>query len=360
MVSMSDELFNQPFVYCGICHRQSSREDPLHLTSCAHILCSEHLNTAACPICKNKDVMAVRLVESKQLPQDIRDLFQPMSTLLENLYIVSQFQSSSLMNQCHYYQEHCIKLREKCARQRQLLYQAKHELDSVARLKSRVADLEAMLAKRGDSSSRFKSNETSVFTTLKRPDTIDLTTEAGDGIAAQQDEHSFLRKLKNSSPLRNKLQRQIPLKAMSRSSEVVEKTFSADGAIAESTQLNGTSTPGDHYGKPSNSSLIEGRSNRNSAVISNGELGAKKTNAMSQSQFPSALNKLRIVKRNHTFNNVIGASRGHQCFNPHMTSSSSMQTQTGLLMRTNTSRQKSSGSESLIGKGTNNKFRRIK
>lgn len=354
---MSDGLFNQPFVYCGICHRQSSREDPLHLTSCAHILCSEHLNTAACPICKNKDVMAVRLVENKQLPQDIRDLFQPMSTLLENLYIVSQFQSSGLINQCHYYQEHCIKLREKCARQRQLLYQAKHELDSVARLKSRVAELEAMLAKHGESSGRFKSTESSVFTALKRPDTIDLTTETGDGIAAQ-DEHSFLRKLKNSSPLRHKLQRQVPLKAMPRSSEVVEKTFSADGAIAESTQLNGTA--GDLYRKQSNSSLIEGRSSGNSAVISNSDLGAKKTNTMSQSQFPSALNKLRIVKRNHTFNNVIGASRGHQGLNPHLTGSSSMQTQTGLLMRSNTSRQRSSGSESLIGKGTNNKFRRIK
>ncbi|QLQ80823.1 hypothetical protein HG537_0E01780 [Torulaspora globosa] len=343
---MSDGLFNQPFVYCGICHRQSTREDPLHLTSCAHILCSEHLNTAVCPICKNKDVMAIRLVEGKQLPQDIRDLFQPMSILLENLYMVSQFQSSGLVNQCRYYQEHCIKLRDKCARQRQLLYQAKHELDCAAKLKSRIAELEAVLAKQGDSSSRFKSTETSVFTALKPPDTVDLTAETGDNIAAQQEEHSFLRKLKNSSPLRHKLQRQMPLKVMPRSSE--ERT---DGAIAESTQLNGiTSTPGDYYGKSSDTSLIEGTSSR-----INSDLGAKKANAMSQSQFPSALDKLRIVKRNHTFNNVLSASRGHQGLTPH-----SFQTQTGLLMRSNTSRQRSSGSQSLIGKGTNNKFRRIK
>ncbi|QLL33265.1 hypothetical protein HG536_0E01760 [Torulaspora globosa] len=358
---MSDGLFNQPFVYCGVCHRQSTREDPLHLTSCAHILCSEHLNTTACPICKNRDVMAIRLVENKQLPQDIGDLFRPMSTLLENLYIVSQFQSSGLVNQCHYYQEHCIKLREKCARQRQLLCQAKHELDSVARLKSRITELEAVLAKQEDSSGQLKSTETSVFTALKPPDTVDLTADAGDDIAAQRDEHCFLRKLKNSSPLRHKLQRQMkPLKVMPRSSDAGEKTFSADGAIAESTQLNGLTSPsGDYYGNPSNSSLLEGRS-RNSAAISNGDCGAKKANVMNQSQFPSALDKLRVVKRNHTFNNVIGASRGHQGLTPHMRSSSSMQTQTGLLMRSNTSRQRSSGSQSLIGKGTNNRFRRIK
>lgn len=362
---MSEGLFNQPFVYCGVCHRQSNREDPLHLTSCAHTLCSEHLNTSQCPICQSRDVMAIKLLDNKQLPQDIRNLFQPMSTLLENLYNVSQFQSNGLINQCQYYQEHCIQLREKCARQRQLLFQAKQELDSVARLKDRIAELEAALARYAVSSGRGRSTESSVFTPLKPPDTVDLTADGADDVAAQRDEQSFLRKLKSSSSLRHKLQRQMqiqPLKGLPRSHDLVEKTFASDGAIAESTQLSGSaSTAGDHYGRRFNSSFVqEGSRKSEPVVVANSDHSTKRSGTLVQSQFPSALNKLRIVKRNHTYNNPIATSRGTQGLTPHMRSSSNVQTQTGLLMRSNTSRQRSAGSETLAGKGTNNRFRRIR
>lgn len=71
---MPDSIFEQPFVYCGVCHRRTSHGDPLRLTSCAHILCSQHspLTSKVCPICRSSDISIINLVESKQLPTDIR------------------------------------------------------------------------------------------------------------------------------------------------------------------------------------------------------------------------------------------------------------------------------------------------
>lgn len=358
---MSEGLFNQPFVYCAVCHRQSTTEDPLHLTSCAHTLCSEHLNRSVCPVCQSREVMVIRLVENKQLPQDIRDLFQPVSVLLDNLYNASQFQYTGLVNQCRYYQEHCIKLREKCARQRQLLCQAKQELDSVAKLKTRIGELEAALARYENSTGRFKSHESSVFSAMKPPDTVDLTADGSDDMAAQDDEQSFVRKLKSTSSLRNKLQRQFqPLRGVNQSVGLAGESLASEGAIAESTQLGRvTSSPNNYHDKRFESPLIKSTLDKNWSLGINKEPGIRRGGTMTQSQFPSALNKLRIVKRNNTFSDPSRSSRGTQGLTPNMRSSSTVQTQTGLLMHGNPSRQRSSGSESLSGKGTNNRFRRI-
>lgn len=349
---MPEGLFDQPFVYCGVCHKHSTKEEPLYLTSCAHTLCLQHLNNTICPICGTRDILVIKLVETKQLPEDIRILFQPIPAVLENLYNVSQFQITGLVNQCQYYQENCIKLREKCARQRQLLYQAKEELDAVAKLKSRIAELEASLARR---SGHMNSSGSSVFTAMKPPDTVDLT---GDDHVLQRDEQSFIQKLKTSSSLRNKLQQ--PLKRQT-SASVFDRSFNDNEAIAESTQLDRfISTPSTLSGKKYCSSPIVDPLTKASTAVRTDTRGSEDSKK-GQSQFPSALDKLRIVKRNHTFNNTAGSfSRGSQGLTPHMRSSNNMQTQTGLLMRRNTSGQPNSNSEGLATAGTSKKFRRIR
>lgn len=202
---MSDSIFEQPFVYCGVCHRRTSHGDPLRLTSCAHILCSQHspLTSKVCPICNSSDISIIKLIESKQLPNDIKIFFEPLPPLLESLYNVSQFQFRGLSNQCQYYQNHCLKLREKCARQQQLLYQAKIELDSMAALKKRIQELETVVRHNNVSSTSLsmlstKNNHQSHY---QPPPTVDLTVD--DNSLEEFEAKSFIKKLKRSSSLRN-------------------------------------------------------------------------------------------------------------------------------------------------------------
>lgn len=361
--SMPEGLFNQPFVYCGVCHRNSTKEDPLYLTSCAHTLCSQHLNNRTCPICATSDTLVIKLVENKQLPDDIKILFQPIPNVLENLYNVSQFQITGLVNQCQYYQEHCMKLREKCARQRQLLFQAKQELDSVAKLKSRVAELESMLKRRSDS---ITGSASSVFTETKPPDTVDLTL---DESSMEENEESFIKKLKTTSSLRNKLMQ--PLRHMPTSANsIADKSYTANSAIAESTQLSRyISTPGSQQEKGVfSSSSAAPPPPISAAPVAPSSTRLKGNTAKSQLHFPSALEKLRLVKRNHTYNSADSPSRGVQGLTPHMRSSSSSsrgQTQIGMMLRKNSTSHINVGSQSASSgspatNGNNNKFRRIR
>lgn len=349
-------LFDQPFVYCGVCHKPATIEEPLYLTSCAHTLCLQHLSDTVCTLCGTRDILVIKLVESKQLPEDIRILFEPIPAVLENLYNVSQFQITGLVNQCQYYQEHCIKLQEKCARQRKLLYQAKGELDAVAKLKSRIAELEAVLGKRRNAMIDSHSSGSSVFTVIKPPDTVDLT--------AEDNEQTFLKKLKTSSSLRNKLQHRHHSPSTRRAStSVLDWQFSDNKAIAESTQLGSfLSTPDSFSGEKYRSSPTIDPPPTSLTAIGAGENNTRNEELKKvQSKFPSALEKLRIVKRNHTITNAAGSrSRGSQGLTPQMRSSNGVQTQTGLLMRRNTSGQNAVSSEGPATKGTNNKFRRIR
>ncbi|GAV52539.1 hypothetical protein ZYGR_0AG05300 [Zygosaccharomyces rouxii] len=323
---MAPSLFDQPFVHCGVCHRHSSQDDPLYLTSCAHTLCSQHMNVKVCPICHISDILVIKLAESKQLPDEIKTLFQPIPSLLENLHNVSQFQITGMVNQCHYYQSVCEKLKEKCARQRQLLFQAKQELDSVAHLKSRIAELESQLQ------SQYTPSTSAVFSGLRAnhraPDTVDLTLE-------DNQEESFIRKLKTTNSLRNK-RHTVDLPNSENSS-----TSSISNIMAESTHVD--------------------------KLINPPEITTKKSSDLSQfsNNLPHALNKLRIVKRNHTLNNGGNAtnSRGQQGLVTHMRSSTSSnnvmraQTQTNLLMRRNTTSRGPIGSSQ---GSNNNKFRRVR
>lgn len=343
--NMAEGLFNQPFVYCNLCHRPSTKENPLNLTSCAHTLCSQHLNQSTCPVCGTGDILAIKLVEAKELPQEIKSLFLPTPAVLENLYNASQFQMTGLTNQCQYFQEQCIKLREKCARQRQLLYQAKEELDAVTGLRARIAELEAIVARGSIQNSHAKSTSSPMFTALKPPTTVDLTTE--DHLQ-KGNQHFFLQKLKASSSLKTQMHhRQLPQNQSQTSSSSFGESFGNSGAVAESTQIEDFSL------SPAKVPIV--------VDANSGMAGGIEKCQKEQSQFPTALDKLRIVKRNHTFNsNTRSFSRGNQGLTSHTRSSSTSQTQTALLMRRGTTSQGGAGPDMLASKGASNKFRRMK
>lgn len=331
---MAAGIFDQLFVHCGICHKYSSQEDPLYLTSCAHTLCSQHINFKICPICHISDILVIKLTDSKQLPDEIKMLFQPIPSLLENIHNVSQFQITGMVNQCHYYQSVCERLKEKCARQKQLLFQAKQELDSAAHLKNRIAELESLLQSQSQSHSRSQLQSTPSTSALfsgprinhRASDTVDLTLEDNN------QEESFIRKLKNTNSLRNKK----PAVDLPNSQNSADSSSSISNILAESTQVDKITN---------NHSEIDRRKNPDLSQFSN--------------NLPNALNKLRIVKRNHTINN----KRDHQGLVTHMRSSTSgnnamrAQTQTNLLMRRNTTSRGPIGSSQ---GNRSNKFRKIR
>ena len=208
-MQMPQNNFNQPYIYCSICHRHYTREDPLNLTSCAHTLCTAHTTTTGiCPVCDTRDISIIRLNENKTLPRDVQIFFEPLPEMLETLHNISQFQLNGLIGQVHYFQNHCIKLREKVARQQQLLYKAKQELDTVANLKSKVSELEYQLRRAQESTgtrSNFfsggsfsgSSRQTSDKSlSLHPPVTVDLTMDDGG-----YEERNFVSKLKKNSLL---------------------------------------------------------------------------------------------------------------------------------------------------------------
>ncbi|SMN22683.1 similar to Saccharomyces cerevisiae YLR394W CST9 SUMO E3 ligase [Maudiozyma saulgeensis] len=210
---MNSHLFEQSFVYCNVCHRRHSIGDPLNLTSCAHILCSLHVeNSRTCPVCNTDDISIIKLAVDKNLPADVISYFEPLPNLLETIYNVSQFQQQALVNQIQYYQTHCVKLREKVARQQQLLYKAKQELDSVSRLRSRIMELESQLKHENanpQSISKFfdSRNSQKAITSysqehnMEPPMTVDLTLDD-----SETDGNTFLTKLKKKTSLRNNIE----------------------------------------------------------------------------------------------------------------------------------------------------------
>ena len=351
---MSDPIFNQGFVYCFICHRRHSPEDPLRLTSCAHILCSAHSsNSSECPVCSTRHISIMELTDRRTLPSDVLSYFLPMPELAETLYNASQFQQQALLNQIQYYQDHVVKLREKVARQQQLLYKAKKELDGVTDLKRQVSSLENQLQERSApmrTSSKFfdtkrrsssvSTKDISGYNTPAPPMTVDLTM---DEVIPQED--TFLSKLKKSSsslrgstlqnhgqyvatapiePLqqtnKNKEHPRISSTARKQSSNSWERSFpSSQNSIgdksqnlaAESTHMNmqrfayspvnigkvtTDSLPANTSSSPIHTKLLRGSSN----IAGKQVLTANNRN---QNRFPQSLSKLRIIKRNNTTNN---------------------------------------------------------
>ncbi|KAG0672382.1 hypothetical protein C6P45_003066 [Maudiozyma exigua] len=378
---MNGQLFEQSFVYCNICHRRHSNGDPLRLTSCAHILCSMHVNNDnICSVCSTHDISVIKLEADKNLPTDVTAFFEPLTNLLETVYNVSQFQQQALVNQIQYYQTHCVKLREKVARQQQLLYKAKQELDGVTQLKNHVANLEMQLRQanvnrknsnnyrsQSQTISKFfdrkSSNKLSVTnfdtksnTSLQPPMTVDLTMDD----SSHEDGGNFLSKLKRTASLRNGIvtatnttnTRQIlpetnnypintysgnPNNNVSRNGSIAVN----DGIEAESTQLakytyspnNGRSVTKDLTSMrvSSLSSLSSGSGSRGHSSLTYGSSHSNQTkdrnnnnSALNRNKFPQALDRLRIAKRNSTTNNEpIRTISNSQGIIAHMRSSGS-------------------------------------
>ncbi|CAI4047042.1 hypothetical protein SKDZ_12G4200 [Saccharomyces kudriavzevii ZP591] len=404
---MSDSIFEQPFVYCGVCHRRTSHGDPLRLTSCAHILCSQHspLTSKVCPICHSSDISIIKLVESKQLPTDIRIFFEPLPPLLESLYNVSQFQLKGLSNQCQYYQNHCLKLREKCARQQQLLYQAKVELDSMAGLKKRIQELETVLKHSNvpSISLGLMSTKTNHQIHYQPPPTVDLTVD--DNSLEEFEAKSFIKKLKKNSSLRNSSKNNNGTTTASANTHINrDQSFYIEtlknstknsipppnldsnannnlpniSTIAESTNLNRFSYSPAHAAKDFNNKLANfdiltnngSLSSKNISRLSSASFQASSPLSSSSSrlilrnnnfeeshhsnkpltststQFPSALEKLKITrKRNNT---ISGSNKITQNLSSHMRSgglafsSSSNSLQNGKIQKANTLRRSNS------------------
>lgn len=355
---MSQVTFNHPFVYCGVCHRRYSPEDPLKLTSCAHILCSMHVNDReVCPICDTTDISFIKLVQGKNLPNDVSSFFEPLPQLLESIYNVSQFQQQNLINQIQYYQNHCVKLREKVARQQQLLYKAKQELDTVSHLKSRITELESQLQDKQinsitgsnffDSNRRNSSKMSYTRDSIQPPMTVDLTI--GDELIEQD---NFVSKLKRTSSLRNNIQKNSRRQS-SNGKETSNLTglkyqngkFRAYTEIGDLGSIDAESTQLNKFGySPTNLQFTKGVENSNIPTLtslssssmspghssityssSNGYNNQNNNNnndKNNQSKFPLALDKLRIAKRNNTTNNETGRSISNsQGITSHMRSS---------------------------------------
>lgn len=235
---MSDSIFEQNFVFCAICHQKAATGNPLILTSCAHILCDKHFpKNDICPICKTNDFSTISLTDEQTLPNDVKIFFQPLPTLLESIYNASIFQINGLNEQVYYYQSHCIKLREKVARQQQLLYQAKNELDRIPLLKQKIQKLEDSVESLTRNITNTSKNETPVngsnvngtkykissffnkksnssfgltsknsYTQAQPPPTVDLTIDSDDYDEQQQ---QFISKLKQSQNLRHHGQKSL-------------------------------------------------------------------------------------------------------------------------------------------------------
>ena len=137
---------NQVWVNCSKCHKPYSSNSETEngkfwLTSCAHIVCSKHCNgsTTVCPVCGTERVSVLPLDDdSSKLPTEVQSFFKPFTSQLEPLYTVANFQWDSMVQVCGYYRQMCVKLQEKCNRQRELLVQAKEELDKYTALKNEL------------------------------------------------------------------------------------------------------------------------------------------------------------------------------------------------------------------------------
>lgn len=359
---MNSQLFEQSFVYCNICHRRHSNGDPLRLTSCAHILCSLHVNNNnICPVCNTRDISVIKLEADKNLPNDVTSFFEPLPNLLETIYNVSQFQQQALVNQIQYYQTHCVKLREKVARQQQLLYKAKQELDGVTQLKNRITDLELQLTQvnmNSNNNNNYRShsqvvakffdtkgsNKLSITnfdnkssSSLQPPMTVDLTMDDSN----HDDSGNFLSKLKKTASLRNGV-----LVSSNKNNEKLSPQVTNDYRIntysgnsynnnkiprhkpivgneaieAESTQLakfayspnNGRSVTKDISSMRVSSltSLSSGSNSRGHSSLTYGSSNSNQTkdrnsnnSGSNRNKFPQALDRLRIAKRNSTTNN---------------------------------------------------------
>lgn len=182
--------FDQPFVNCGICHKYFKINGfQFYLTSCAHILCQEHVKTNQhqhdnsrenssfnsqriqdstlkqdnndgngygvtantsyaeqqfkvdqCGVCQKGPVYALELNENK-LPTELKNYFIPITKQIETLFTASNFQNMGLVNQIKFQNDLILKLLKKIEVQKKLLENARIELHNYQDLKIKHENL---------------------------------------------------------------------------------------------------------------------------------------------------------------------------------------------------------------------------
>ncbi|OWB83244.1 hypothetical protein B5S33_g1873 [[Candida] boidinii] len=195
--------FDQPFVNCGVCHKYfKSNGIKFYLTSCAHILCQEHVKTNQqqqqhdsfkensfnaqrihdstmkkdstsvsgittntsyaeqqfqvdqCGVCKKGPVYALELNENR-LPAELKNYFIPITKQIEVLFTASNFQNMGLVNQIKFQNDLILQLLKKIDVQKKLLENARSELHDYQALKIKHEDLLNELRKSGQNQNHF-------------------------------------------------------------------------------------------------------------------------------------------------------------------------------------------------------------
>lgn len=247
---------NQLWVNCSCCHKPygENEQDSFWLTSCAHILCEKHYksNMSCCPLCGKHGISLLSLDgDTSQLPLEVQSFFIPFTAQLEPLYTVANFQWDSMAQLCQYYRQMCLKLQEKCNRQRQLLYQAKTELDKYSVLKN---DLKT-----------------------RNGDLLQTASAMSTPTNQLADQESFVTKLQNSHRLK-------PQRG--------DSSLSVSNVLAESTSINTKLTP---ISIPNSASSVSSPPKKLANSTFESRSSSKQTG---NKPLPNALERLKLKRSN--------------------------------------------------------------
>lgn len=139
--------FNKPYVFCGVCYKSVG---PFYLTSCAHILCEYHyaqqLRPKICPVCKIAEISTIQL-DSKVLPTELKNYFQPFLPALENIYAIARFQYEGITDMVVYQKKVIEKMTSKIAQQRDVMKNVREELVKAREYKNQINSLNEELDK---------------------------------------------------------------------------------------------------------------------------------------------------------------------------------------------------------------------
>ncbi|GMM43620.1 SUMO ligase [Pichia kluyveri] len=147
----------EEYLYCGICYK-NIRDTTLYLTSCAHVICEEHVERDYCNKCKNRGVSIIKIEKDLNLIEDnIRDIIEPSYEKLSNLQFGNKFQFEQMKGLIDYYKNNVKNLREKNNRLKELLRKSRNELDKCSGYQKEIEELKKEIKDR-DIKERSLSN----------------------------------------------------------------------------------------------------------------------------------------------------------------------------------------------------------
>ena len=147
----------EEYLYCGICYK-NIRDTTLYLTSCAHVICEEHVERDYCNKCKNRGVSIIKIEKDLNLIEDnIRDIIEPSYEKLSNLQLGNKFQFEQMKGLIDYYKNNVKNLREKNNRLKELLRKSRNELDKCSGYQKEIEELKKEIKDR-DIKERSLSN----------------------------------------------------------------------------------------------------------------------------------------------------------------------------------------------------------